>query len=53
MDLLIKNGRVVDPARKLDTVADLVIRNGMVGAIGNEDTAVFSDGHLLWCIQLG
>ena len=35
MDLLIKNGRVVDPARKLDRVADLVIRNGMVGAIGN------------------
>jgi dihydroorotase len=39
MDLLIKNGRVVDPARKLDRVADLVIRNGMVGAIGN--------GHVL------
>jgi dihydroorotase len=39
MDLLIKNGRVVDPARKLDRVVDLVIRNGMVGAIGN--------GHVL------
>ena len=50
MDLLIKNGRVVDPARKLDRVADLVIRNGMVGAIGNghvSDLPVFDATGLI------
>ena len=26
MNLLVKNGRVVDPARKLDTVTDILIR---------------------------
>lgn len=30
MDLLIKNGRVVDPARKLDTVMDVLIRDGKI-----------------------
>ncbi|HEY2385310.1 MAG TPA: dihydroorotase [Terriglobia bacterium] len=35
MDLIIKNGRVVDPARKLDTVTDVLIRNGRIAAVGN------------------
>jgi dihydroorotase len=30
MDLLIKNGRVVDPARRLDTVMDVLIRDGKI-----------------------
>jgi dihydroorotase len=50
MDLLIKNGRVVDPARKLDRVADLVIRNGMVASIGNghiSDLPVFDATGLI------
>lgn len=34
MDLLVKNGRVVDPARKIDTVADVLIREGKIAAIG-------------------
>ena len=34
MDLLVKNGRVVDPARKIDTVADVVIRDGKIGSLG-------------------
>ena len=34
MDLLVKNGRIVDPARKIDTVADIVIRDGKIGSIG-------------------
>jgi dihydroorotase len=34
MDLLVKNGRVVDPARKVDTVTDIVIRDGKIGSIG-------------------
>src|SRR2546425_8560192 len=34
MDLLVKNGRVVDPAQKIDTVTDVVIRGGKVRSIG-------------------
>src|SRR5262245_30622941 len=34
MDLLVKNGRVVDPARKLDGVADILIRDGKIRSIG-------------------
>ena len=30
MDLVIKNGRVVDPARKIDAVVDVVIRDGKI-----------------------
>src|SRR6185295_10983435 len=35
MDLVIKNGRVVDPARKIDRVADVIIRDGLVRSIGD------------------
>jgi dihydroorotase len=35
MDLVVKNGRVVDPARHLDKVADLVIRDGKIQTIGS------------------
>jgi dihydroorotase len=38
MDLVVKNGRVVDPARKLDTVTDVVIRNGKIASIGTADS---------------
>src|SRR5881296_3982494 len=34
MDLVVKNGRLVDPARKVDAVADLVIRGGKIRTIG-------------------
>lgn len=34
MDLVIKNGRVVDPERKIDAVVDVVVRNGKIAAIG-------------------
>jgi dihydroorotase len=50
MDLLIKNGRVVDPARKLDTVTDVVIRNGKVATIGGgnvSDLPVFDATGLI------
>jgi dihydroorotase len=43
-DLLVKNGRLVDPARKLDRVTDLLIRNGKIvsiGAIASADAPVF------------
>jgi len=34
MDLLVKNGRVVDPARKIDAVTDVVIRDGKIASLG-------------------
>jgi dihydroorotase len=34
MDLLVKNGRVVDPARKIDTVTDVVVRDGRIASLG-------------------
>ncbi len=34
MDLLIKNGRVVDPERKIDRITDVVIRDGKIRSIG-------------------
>ena len=39
MNLLVKNGRVVDPARNIDTVTDVLIRDGKVRSIGKVDTA--------------
>jgi len=39
MDLVVKNGRVVDPARKVDTVTDVVIRDGIIRAIGKGNVA--------------
>lgn len=39
MDLVIKNGRVVDPARKLDTTTDVVVRNGKIASIGTADSS--------------
>ena len=35
MDLVVKNGRLVDPARKVDAVANLVIRSGKIQSIGS------------------
>jgi dihydroorotase len=35
MDLVIRNGRVIDPARKLDAFVDVVIRAGKVVSIGS------------------
>ena len=34
MDLLLKNGRVVDPARKIDTVTNVLIRDGKIATVG-------------------
>jgi len=34
MDLVVKNGRIVDPARKIDTVTNVVIRGGKIQSIG-------------------
>ena len=32
--LLLRSGRVIDPARKVDTVADILIRDGRIAEIG-------------------
>ena len=50
MDLVIKNGRVVDPARKIDRVADVIIRDGLIRSIGNgnvSDIPVFDATGLI------
>src|SRR5687768_17935987 len=39
MDLLIKDGRLVDPLRNLDTVGNLLIRDGRIRAIGDVNVA--------------
>jgi dihydroorotase len=50
MDLLVRNGRVVDPARKIDTVTNVLIRNGIVASIGSgvvSDVPVFDATGLI------
>ena len=42
MGLLVKNGRVVDPAQQLDREADLLIENGRVSAI---EKGLGTNGH--------
>ena len=39
MNLLIKNGRVIDPSQKLDDTLDLVVENGLIKEIGKGLTA--------------
>ncbi len=34
MDLLVKNGRVVDPERKIDSTVDILIKGGKIRSIG-------------------
>ncbi len=34
MDLVVKNGRLVDPARKIDSIGNIVIRGGKIQSIG-------------------
>src|SRR5262252_6838936 len=38
MDLLIRNGRLVDPGRKIDTVSDILVRDGKIRKIGHVDS---------------
>jgi predicted amidohydrolase len=51
VDLLIKNGMIVDPARNLEHVGDLAIKNGKIvdaGGLGLEaDRAIDADGCLV------
>src|SRR5690242_8174525 len=50
MDLLIKNGRLVDPARNIDAVNDVLIREGRIHAVGRSsvsDVPVYDAGGLI------
>jgi len=31
MNLLIKNGRVIDPSQKIDDTLDVLVENGLIG----------------------
>ena len=46
-NLLLRGGRIVDPASKTDTVADVTIVNGVITAIGAGDAAF--DGEVVDC----
>ena len=50
MDLVVKNGRIVDPSQKLDRVADILIRDGLIRTIGDgafADAPVFDATGLI------
>jgi dihydroorotase len=46
MKLHIKNGRVIDPANKLDKVTDLFIADGMVAAVGSAPSGFSADSTI-------
>jgi dihydroorotase len=39
MNLVVKNGRIVDPSQNIDRVADILIRDGLIRSIGNGNFA--------------
>lgn len=41
-DLVVRNGRVIDPSQRIDRVLDLAIRNGKIAALGRNLNAVES-----------
>ena len=43
MTLIVKNGRVIDPAQQLDTIADVLISDGQIRTIGQNLTAPGAD----------
>src|SRR5262245_5465001 len=50
MDLLIRNGRLVDPGRNIDTVTDILVRDGKIRKIGQaglQDIPVFDATRLI------
>ena len=50
MNLLVKNGRVIDPARRLDSVTDILIVDGKIRSIGkvaNADVPQFDASGLI------
>ena len=39
MDLVVKNGRLIDPARKIDAVTNVIIRGGKIQSIGSAEAS--------------
>ena len=33
-DMILKNGRIIDPANGIDAIADVAVRNGKIEAVG-------------------
>jgi len=53
MDLLLTNGRVIDPANKFDSVADVLIVDGKISAVGKDAKAKSStDAEKIDCSGL-
>lgn len=51
-NLLIRNGRVIDPSQGMDKTADVLIENGRIAAIGNglttaNGTTIDATGHIV------
>ena len=46
MRIVIKNGRVVDPANKIDTVTNIYIVNGQIAAVGNAPAGFSADQEI-------
>ncbi|EXJ12384.1 hypothetical protein [Nitrincola nitratireducens] len=42
MNIVIEGGRIIDPAQKIDTVANLYIHQGTILAIGHEHPKAIS-----------
>ena len=36
MKILIKGGRVIDPANKIDKIADVLVEDGKIAAVGEK-----------------
>ena len=47
-DLVIRGGRVIDPANGLDQTTDIAFKAGKVAAIGSDADGSASEGHGTW-----
>ena len=51
--LLIKGGRVIDPASETDGISDLLVKDGLIAAISENiecDEAIVSNAEGLWVV---
>ncbi|HEV3437992.1 MAG TPA: dihydroorotase [Gemmata sp.] len=47
--LLLRNGRVIDPSRNLDTVTDLWLNNGLIVGTGSQPGLTVTPGYAIDC----
>ena len=47
VDILIRNGRVIDPANGVDNVTDITIRDGLIATVGGNPAAGFSPAETI------